>query len=589
MVMSMLIFDTEVYPNAFLIAVKNIYTGNTYSVWGHEPDARGKVATLMTSGHTFVGFNSLRYDDMIINAFIAGYNEAELHKLSHRIIKGNLNQWTFFRELGGRKINYDHIDLIEVAPSFVSLKVYGARMHMPWLESLPYHFDSMLDAEQMTHLLEYCINDLDTTEALYNQLKPAIKLREEMGAVYLTDMRSKSDTQMAETAFVRRLNLGSQKTPVPRTIKYVAPDFITYRDPGLQDLLEKIKTHTYEMNRGTGHVILPDFLKEIIEVYGGSYQPGVGGLHSTHDKKVCHLAGDDELVEIDAASYYPSIIIKSTVMPERLGKRFIDEYSSIYHKRLKAKAEGNKSEDDVLKISLNGTFGKTASRWSPIYAPEIMLYTTLTGQLTLLMLIEWLALAGVKTLSANTDGIVAKYPQDKKDLVEHVVSAFGKMSEFVFEYTNYRALAMANCNNYIAVKTDRSTKRKGIYAQLSLKKNPTAEVCSNAVAEWLARGTSFEETIENSDFVDFLSARNVKGGGTQEGKYLGSPVRWYYTTKNLPPITYSGNGNKVAKTDGGRACMLVEDKVTHPVDLDYNWYLEECNKIAERLGCGEYL
>ena len=89
------------------------------------------------------------------------------------------------------------------------------------------------------------------------------------------------------------------------------------------------------------------------------------------------------------------------------------EYEKIYTERLAAKASGDKTTSETLKISLNGTFGKLASRYSVLYSPDLMLAVTLTGQLTLLMLIERLEKLGVETLSANTDGIAVRYDQHR--------------------------------------------------------------------------------------------------------------------------------------------------------------------------------
>ena len=218
-----------------------------------------------------------------------------------------------------------------------------------------------------------------------------------------------------------------------------------------------------------------------------------------------------------------------------------------------------------------------------------MLAVTLTGQFTLLMLIEWLERAGAVTLSANTDGIAIRFTKEQKELVEKVVNKFSEVSGFVFEYTSYRALAMKDVNNYIAIKPDRKLKVKGIYAPLSLKKNPTAQVCADAVGAWLAAGVEFETTIRNAPFVDFISARNVTGGGQQNGSYLGKVVRWYQSTDSGEPITYASNGTKVAKTEGAKACMTLLDKEAHPADLDYDWYNKEAIKIAIAVGCAHYL
>lgn len=584
-------FDVEIFANRFLLVVKEL-EGETYHVWDDDPKFVHKISRLMNHGYTLVGFNSESFDVPVICIACAGYPVSEIKRLSNKIIEDDVPSWRIYQMLKIKEPTWDHVDLIEVAPgSFSSLKSYGARMNMPWLKDMPFDHTAVISDENREEVLRYCINDVDTTLELLRTMSSEMKLREDMSKIYGIDMRSLSDTQMAEQSFIRRLNIRRQTNKIPDTVTYTAPSYIWFEREDLTELLEAVQNHQFEMNKATGHVTLPDFLgKGKITIGNGSYQLGVGGIHSTHDKSVCVIASDEyEVVDIDAASYYPTIILNSGMYPESAGEKFLDEYREIYNKRLEAKRSGDKTTAETLKISVNGTFGKLSSKWSPLYSPQLFLYVTLTGQLTLLCMIEQLNKIGVDVISANTDGIaVGGHPELMKKAKEFV-TRFEKVSGFEFEYTPYRAMAMKDCNNYYAVKKDKKVKRKGLYAPPDLKKNPTAPVCANAVANWLSNGISFKTTINDAKFVDFLSVRNVTGGAVQGDEFLGRVVRWYQTTdKSLPPLTYKKNGNKVPKTDGARAAMLI-DKDVIPSDLDRDWYYIESLKIAESVGAGKFL
>ena len=250
------------------------------------------------------------------------------------------------------------------------------------------------------------------------------------------------------------------------------------------------------------------------------------------------------------------------------------------------------TEASVKKLTLNGSYGKFGSKYSKFYAPDLLIGTTLSGQLYLLCLIEKLVGAGVDVLSANTDGVTYAGTPEKCELGGKIIREYAEQTGFEFEFVEYKCLAQKDVNNYFAVKQDRSVKAKGIYAPVTLSKNPTAPICSTAVSKWLAFGTDFMDTIRSAEFHEFISVRSVnkEGGGIQGDARLGRVVRWYYTTdKTLPPINYVENGNKVAKSDGARACMVMKDKVTHPEDLDYMWYYLESLKIAKAVGCEEFL
>jgi hypothetical protein len=424
-----------------------------------------------------------------------------------------------------------------------------------------------------------------------------------MGERYGEDFRSKSDSQMAEAVFVKKLNMTRTKSIVPEFVTYKTPHFVKFDSAELTNIAKRIEEHEFLVDQATGHVIFPAFLKDKIKLGAGEYQMGVGGLHSTHDKKICHVSTDDYIVvDLDAASYYPMIAILCKLIPQNTGEKFIQIYKEMIDQRLEAKRlwkaaekvndektiKEQKSIADTLRISVNGTFGKTASRWSPLYSPDLMIAITITGQLTLLSLIEKLEAVGVTTLSANTDGIAIGGSRVAMERVLNVVSEFETMSGFEFEYTPYRVLAIKDVNNYIAVKKNRKVKSKGIYAEQSLSKNPNAQVCSEAVSNWLAFGTPLQDTIRKSSVEGFLSARSVTGGGKQGDIYLGRVVRWYNSTDaSLPPLTYVKNGNKVPKTDGARAYMILEKEL--PKDLDYQWYYKEAINIAINVGAGEFL
>ena len=585
-----IVFDIEVFANVFLFCGRVLENRNLIVIWGHEENARERLLEVLQSGCTFVSFNGIKFDVPVISAFVAGYDQDTIKRIANTIIEHQMQPWEAERRFKLPRIPLDHIDLIEVAPSFVGLKSYGARMHMRWLKDLPFAHDAIITPEQLPDVELYCVNDLDTTEELYKRLSFQLSLRRQMGEEYGLDLRSKSDTQMAETVFVKRLNLRG-KAKVPRSIGYKPPSYISFEAYHLQELLRRISDTIYPI-AATGHVELPEFLgKDQVRLNGGTYQLGVGGIHSTHDKKICHVASADYIVtDIDAASFYPSIWVLWGETSGDFNAALTAEYSKIYYRRLEAKAAGDKDVAEGLKVPINGSFGKLLSKYSSMYGPTLGLFITLTGQLTLLMLIEQLEKVGAVALSANTDGIAMGYPKSIEERVKATVSAFEKLTRFSFEYTPYRVLAMKDVNSYFAVKLDRTIKAKGIYAPLGLKKNPTAPVCARAVGEWLARGTPFQETIETAPFTEFISARNVTGGGMQGDEYLGKVVRWYQSLdSSLPPLTYAANGNKVPKTDGARACMLLEEKIKHPEDLNHLWYLQESVIIAYNCGCGDWL
>lgn len=587
--MATIVFDIEVAPNMFLLMGKIIETGEYFGIWGDEEGARESIKSLFKSKNTFVSFNGSRYDMPVISYFVAGHSTLEAKGFGDIIIHQNLMPWDAEKQFRFKIPMIDHIDIIEVAPSFVSLKTYGARMNMPTVQDLPFKHTDEIKPEDRPIIWEYCKNDLDTTEALYNKLQGQLQLRLEISKEYGFDARSKSDSQVAEQMFIKRLGIKRGEIKVPESVRYIAPDFINFKSNDLQILMHRMVAHVYEVNQYTGHVVLPDFLKnDLVEINKGIYQMGVGGLHSQHDRKVCYVTDDEyQIVDYDVASYYPSILLNCNLVPVNTGERFIEEYRKVFERRLEGKRQKNMVIADSLRIALNGTFGKTASKYSALYSPDVMINITLTGQLTLLMLIETLEENGIQVVSANTDGIMLKHKRNEITKVHNIVKEFSDLTGFIFEDTPYRVVALKDVNNYFAVKQDRSVKIKGIYSAPTLSKNPTAPVVSKAVGFWLAYGTKFKDTVMNSPLTDFISVRSVTGGGVQGDKYLGKTVRWYQTREQLPPLTYASNGNKVAKTDGARECMTLPTQM--PSDLNYDWYYKEIMKVIKDIGAERFL
>ena len=105
-----------------------------------------------------------------------------------------------------------------------------------------------------------------------------------------------------------------------------------------------------------------------------------------------------------------------------------------------AELSSQKSKDAALKISLNGTFGKTSNKYSVLYNPSMMICTTLTGQLSMLMLIEALHTRGIPVVSANTDGVVVRCPRRLEEAQRRIVKAWEQVTNLETEETNYSAI-----------------------------------------------------------------------------------------------------------------------------------------------------
>jgi len=588
-----LVLDVECFPNYFLVMFTS--ADGKYKAFehyrDHPLDRVGLARMLIHPQVEIVTFNGNGYDIPIISLALSGADTTTLHSATVDIIERQMRPWNFYREYDIPELQLNHIDLIEVAPGQASLKIYGGRLHGKRLQDLPFPPGTILSPEQRKAVLKYCRNDCIETFGLLKDLTPQIDLRRTMSVQYGVDLRSKSDAQIAEAVLkseVERITGEriTKKAVMYTSFKYVPPKYVRFITPELQAVFDVICAADFVV-KDTGHVEMPaEIEKMTIKIGNNTFKIGIGGLHS-QESCVSYYADDDvSLLDRDVKSYYPNLMLNMHMYPPALGPAFIDVYRNILRERLEAKARGDKVKDAALKITLNGTFGKTSNKYSVLYNPEFMIRTTITGQLSLLMFIELLERKGIEVLSANTDGVVMKCRKDQEALLNKIVLVWEQVTNLETEETRYKQLHSRDVNNYIAVTLDGKLKIKGVYGGARINKNPQNEVCVDAVIAYLKDGVPLEKTINDcKDIRKFLTLRTVKGGAVKIGYELGKAIRWYYAWGETGAITYSTNGNTVPRTEGAKPLMELPDEF--PNDVNYDWYIAEADSMLKDMGAIE--
>lgn len=652
-------FDTECYPNYWLLKIRpkggQCITFRLFAGQSFAPDVIERIKLLFRA-YKVISFFGNGYDVPMINTALCGFSAELLKQQNDRLIVQRIKPW----ELGlPRWEPADHIDIMEVAPGAGSQKQYAGRIHCKRMQDLPYTPDTVLTGAEMLQVDDYCENnDLVNLEALFDELQPQIRQREALGKRYGIDLRSKSDAQVAEAVLRLRCEqavgckLYKHDINWNLQFQFDVPPFIAYEAPQLRRLLDIVRASTFTLGP-SGAVQMPEMLEGLeINLGQSTYKVGIGGLHS-HEKRIVHKSDAYWVIkDIDVASYYPNLMLNSGAWPPALGEAFLKEFALIKDERLACKAlvkrlrkAGDtvsieyldaKVGDEGGKIMINGTFGKTGSPYSILFAPKMLIQTTLTGQLSLLMLVEWHEAYGIPVISANTDGLVIKCPRHLQDVSSALVAEWERRTGLEMETVEYSAVYWRDVNSYFAIKVDGEVKRKGEYSKAGLveKKNPDVEICSDAVADFLARGVPVAQTIRGcTDIRKFVTIQKVDGGavkmwgegprkGTlvremlstlqasgwvkegrkwrrgehllppgeayamcfapQRPEYMGKVVRWYYGTNSPGPIVYARSGNNVGMSQGAQPCMNLPDRL--PDDIDYDWYLAKADAILHDIG-----
>jgi hypothetical protein len=642
-----IICDIENYHGFFFAAFRRLEDNKVVTIemsrrTAREDDdaKRARVRGILLQ-NTIITFNGNGYDIPLLWYFVSGATNEELKEASDRIINARVRSWQVEEVIGIRvPREIDHIDLIEPQPNpVISLKSLNGRLHGERLQDLPLDPAAVPTEAEMDTLADYCVNsDIPATERLLNALVDPIAMRVAIGKEYDTDYRSKSDAQMGEAMIKRRVEqkLGERvqkvKTPPGTSFKFPIPPYISFTHPDLVEMLQRLRETTFYVEND-GKVELPGWLDgKQITIGESTYAMGIGGLHSTESNRSVYGDDDTVLVDVDVASYYPAIIINSGLYPKALGPEFINVFRAIRAERVAAKAEAQritalekqrpltdderqqretaKAKEAGLKIALNGCFGKLGSPYSVLYAPHLMIATTLTGQLALLMLIDRAEQKRISVVSANTDGVVFRCPRDEcsfpiektrfegEGILRDLVEQWERDTEFTLEATEYLSLHNSSVNSYIAVKPDGKTKVKGPLRtprhesppdmRAQLMKNPQAEIVSLAVQALITKGTPLYDTITGSrDIRDFVTVVKVDGGSTWRGSYLGKTVRFYWA-KNGDEILRAkghwktGTKGKVSKSDGCRPLMDLPPEF--PTDIDYDRYVAEAEEVLMDIG-----
>lgn len=598
-----MLFDIECYWNYFLIGFKCLETGK-YVTFEDSPEESINLDKLnwLIWNFRLVGFNSMVYDIPMLFLALRGYKATRLKECSNVLIPefGETERvdikkaFNLFIPTG-----VNHIDLFNVCPLTGSLKKYAARLHAKRLQDLPFKPDAILTKEEAEHTKNYCLgSDLVATELLFNELSDQFKLRYDLTDKYQIDLRSKSDAQIAEAVIKSEVKRKTGRTVKRETIgagtqfQYQPPGFLKFDSVGMQTGFQRVKNMFFEITE-EGKLSMPDSLSNMEMRIGKTvYKLGKGGLHSKEKCQAYKVDDSTLLIDLDFDSYYPRLILNSGLYPEAIGPVFLDIFEEIVTRRLTAKKNKNKVEADSLKICVNGTYGKLGSRWSIMYAPDLLIQVTLTGQLLLLMLIERMEASGIQVVSANTDGIVMFIRKNQYETLLAIQKQFLSECHMTMEETRYIALYSKDVNNYVAVKPDNKIKLKGAYSNpwndkdaaiFRFHKNPMTTVCIEAVEKMLTTGYSVESTIrECTDITKFVCAKDVKGGAHKNGVYLGKMVRWYYAQDERGQINYVMNGNAVGESEGGKPLMDLPD--TFPEDINYAAYVEKANNMLYDIG-----
>lgn len=187
-------------------------------------------------------------------------------------------------------------------------------------------------------------------------------------------------------------------------------------------------------------------------------------------------------------------------------------FEKVLDTRLKAKADGDKTTSNALKLVVNTTYGASLDKYNHLYDPLMGRSVCITGQLFLLELANHLYkdIPDLEVVQLNTDGMMVEFDDTYIKQVQEIIKEWEGRTGFELEEDCIAQIAQKDVNNYIEVQTNGAIKTKGAYFSRGIAKagqfniNNNAIVVAKAIQEYLINGTPVEETIaNNNDIFDY--------------------------------------------------------------------------------------
>lgn len=424
------------------------------------------------SDKIFCGYNNLHYDNPVIN-YIIEYEHVLAEKpvlvitnsifnLSREITNSgeNIEKWKRWKY----QVWFDSFDILTMLYSNklrVGLKEIQVTMQYKNVQEFVCDWSKPLPIEDFDSMIDYNINDIESTSALLDRCKKDIDLRLAIEDEYGVKVLSKDGVNIGMKILTHKYlektgltwwdikDLRSPQAYIP--LKDVILPFIKYDSPILKSVLDEMKTQVVSPGR-------KGYEKNF--VFGGlRYTVGVGGIHSKNDPEIIIPAEDEMLIDIDVASLYPSMLIEYGFYPKHLGPEFLEVYSQIRSERIEAKHNGDKIKDSTLKLALNGLSGNLQNEHNFCYSPFAVMQIRINGQLLLLMLAEKLVELGCRIVQANTDGLFVLLKKSVYDKVSIVCREWEQLTKLTLEEDRFEAMYQYAINDYIAVKEGYAKKK----------------------------------------------------------------------------------------------------------------------------------
>lgn len=488
-------YDFEVLKHDWIVAFK---TGEEYIVIHNDVVALESFIG-NHKNDILIGFNNHHYDDKILAGILLGKNAYDINK--RIIIDGERIRY---------KLNMVTLDVKKELMPGVGLKSSQANLGMSIVETpVDFDLDRKLTKQELERITGYCKNDVKDTELLFKKRSDYFQAMFEIVSEFGLLPTSVSNT---------RATLASKVLECSRTTPPHDRLHLEYEKNINWDLIPKEVSDFFKdaeaQYRAGGDVDEIERTKLKLPIANVPHTVAFGGLHGAIEK----YNGAGTFLQIDVASYYPSLIINNNFMSRASQKP--EMYETLRDLRYKLKAEKN-TKEYIYKILLNATFGAMKSKYNSLFDPLQANNICINGQLILIQLIQELK-PYCQLIQSNTDGIVIKYSENF-DEIKAVVDNFGERFNLKFDIDKIIKIAQRDVNNYAIQYDDGYVKAKGRFAKFDHKgfEQNTLTIIDRAMVNYYIHGKPIVETVIdayiNNDMLPFQIV--AKMGRTYDGMF----------------------------------------------------------------------
>ena len=613
------VMDYETLSNCFVGVFKHYKTNEThiFSVCSLQNDYKKFSEFLkqnIENNEWHISYNGLAFDAQITHNIIKDHENLllmngegvaeEIYGYAQEAIRRSSNKE--FQTFPEWHMTIKQIDVFKLnhwdnMAKLSSLKWIQYSMDWDNIIDMPIeHTTNINNQEQLDLIIKYCINDVESTKAIFEKSKPLIALRKNLTNEYNINLYNASEPRISKELFAYYLSkeLGIPKYDLKKLrtfrnvikIKELILDYIKFETPEFNNLLEKFKTVEINPNQTKGG------FKYNVKYKGVKTHFGLGGAHGAMQPGVYESDDENVIMSSDVASFYPNLAIMNKIAPAHLDKKaFCHLYEWFFTER--KKIPKSNPMNYVYKIILNSTYGLSNDKNSFLYDPQFTMFITVNGQLTLMMLYEMImeAIPEATPLLQNTDGVETIIPKSKIDLYIEVCKKWEEITNLVLEHDQYKKLILADVNNYIAIDNNGKAKCKGRFEfeNLALHKNKSKLIIPKAIYAYFVDGTLPEDTLKNNNnILDFCIGGKSKGAWRQVARYIKDGKghedelqkinRYFISNNGVKIIKVNKNDKREIQLESGRWMQTIynDTKVEEwkSYDINEKYYLDAIEK-----------